>query len=88
MATEKAEIKKITPANNEKKTPKQLVLTGPDGTQYTLQFNRKTVLTMQRNGFVLDLDRLYMCARVQNAPCLDEMGRHRGGLGVPGQEAG
>lgn len=61
MATEKTEKK--TPATNEKKTPKQLVLTGPDGSQYTLQYNRKVVLNMQRNGFTLDLDRLYMCAR-------------------------
>lgn len=63
MATEKTE-KAMAPANDEKKkTPKQLVLTGPDGKQYTLQFNRKVVLNMQRNGFTLDLDRLYMCAR-------------------------
>lgn len=46
-----------------KRTPKQLVLRDGDGTAYTLQFNRKIVLQMQRNGFVLDLDRLYMCAR-------------------------
>jgi len=47
----------------EKKSPKQLVLRDAEGNSYTLQFNRKTVLQMQRNGFVLDLDRLYMCAR-------------------------
>ena len=48
---------------NEKRTPKQLVLRDADGNSWTLQFNRKIVLQMQRNGFVLDLDRLYMCAR-------------------------
>ena len=48
---------------NEKRTPKQLVLRDADGGSWTLQFNRKIVLQMQRNGFVLDLDRLYMCAR-------------------------
>lgn len=46
-----------------KKTPKMLVLRDSEGTPFTLQFNRKIVLQMQRNGFVLDLDRLYMCAR-------------------------
>lgn len=54
---------KDTNAANEKKVPKQIVLQDPEGNKYTLQFNRKTVLSMQRNGFVLDLDRLYMCAR-------------------------
>ena len=67
MATEKTEKNNVTPlppvSEEKKKTPKQLVLTGPDGRQYTLQFNRKVVLQMQRNGFTLDLDRLYMCAR-------------------------
>ena len=52
-----------TAANEENKVPKQIVLHDAEGHNYTLQFNRKTVLTMQRNGFVLDLDRLYMCAR-------------------------
>ena len=65
MASEKAETTaNVTPMpKDEKKTPRQLVLTGPDGATYTLQFNRKVVLNMQRNGFTLDLDRLYMCAR-------------------------
>jgi len=49
--------------DNEKKTPKKLVLRDVEGNEYTLQFNRKIVLQMQRSGFTLDLDRLYMCAR-------------------------
>lgn len=47
----------------ENKTPKSLVLTDANGNEYTLQFNRKVVLQMQRSGFTLDFDRLYMCAR-------------------------
>lgn len=58
------EEKKIKKADigDEKRTPKQLILRDENGQAYTLQFNRKVVLNMQRNGFVLDLDRLYMCA--------------------------
>ncbi len=52
-----------TPVKEENKVPRQLSLHDAECKSYTLQFNRKTVLTMQRNGFVLDLDRLYMCAR-------------------------
>lgn len=44
------------------RVPKSVVLTDADGNEYTLQFNRKTVKAMQRNGFVMDFDRLYMCA--------------------------
>ena len=44
------------------KVPKSVVLTDAEGNEYTLQFNRKVVKQMQRNGFVLDFDRLYMCA--------------------------
>ena len=31
--------------------------------QYTLEFNRNTVEKMQRDGFVMDTDRLYMSAK-------------------------
>lgn len=48
---------------DENKTPKSITITDTDGKEYTLQFNRKVVLSMQRNGFTLDFDRLYMCAR-------------------------
>ena len=47
----------------ENKIPKSVVIVDPsDGNEYTLQFNRKVIKAMQRNGFVLDFDRLYMCA--------------------------
>lgn len=42
---------------------KQLTLTAADGKKYTLEFTRATVERMQRNGFVLDTDRLYMSAK-------------------------
>lgn len=42
---------------------KQIILKDKDGKEYTLEFNRATVERMQRNGFVLDTDRLYMCAK-------------------------
>ena len=50
-------------AENKRKTPHQIILTGSDGTKYTLEFNRTAVERMQRNGFVLDTDRLYMSAK-------------------------
>lgn len=61
MASEKTANAKAP--ENKNKTPKMLILRDAEGNSYTLQFNRKIVLTMQRNGFTLDLDRLYMCAR-------------------------
>ena len=42
---------------------KQIILKDKQGKEYTLEFNRATVERMQRNGFVLDTDRLYMCAK-------------------------
>lgn len=48
--------------NEKNKTPKSIVLTDREGNEYTLQFNRKVVKQMQRNGFTLDFDRLYMSA--------------------------
>lgn len=42
---------------------KQIVLKDAAGNRYTLEFNRETVDRMQRNGFVLDTDRLYMSAK-------------------------
>ena len=57
------EINTATENQSEKnKVPKSVVLTDKEGKEYTLQFNRKVVKQMQRNGFVLDFDRLYMCA--------------------------
>lgn len=45
------------------KMSKRLILTDKEGNKYTLEFNRITVDRMQRNGFVLDTDRLYMSAK-------------------------
>lgn len=42
---------------------KQIILKDTAGNKYTLEFNRDTVDRMQRNGFVLDTDRLYMSAK-------------------------
>ena len=42
---------------------KQIVLKDAAGTKYTLEFNRESVERMQRNGFVLDTDRLYMSVK-------------------------
>jgi hypothetical protein len=42
---------------------KRLILTDKEGNKYTLEFNRITIDRMQRNGFVLDTDRLYMSAK-------------------------
>lgn len=42
---------------------KKLILTDKEGSKYTLEFNRITIDRMQRNGFVLDTDRLYMSAK-------------------------
>ena len=41
---------------------KRLILTDKQGNKYTLEFNRITIDRMQRNGFVLDTDRLQMSA--------------------------
>lgn len=41
---------------------KKLILTDKGGNKYTLEFNRITIDRMQRNGFVLDTDRLQMSA--------------------------
>lgn len=42
---------------------KKLILTDKEGCKYTLEFNRLTIDRMQRNGFVLDTERLYMSAK-------------------------
>ena len=42
---------------------KQIVLHDNNGNEYTLEFNRAGVERMQRQGFVLDTSRLYMCAK-------------------------
>lgn len=42
---------------------KQIVLNDNNGNEYTLEFNRAQVERMQRQGFVLDTTRLYMCAK-------------------------
>lgn len=42
---------------------KQIILKDAAGNKYTLEFNRDTVDRMQRQGFVLDTDRLYMSAK-------------------------
>lgn len=42
---------------------KHIELQDAIGNKYTLEFNRDTVDRMQRNGFVLDTDRLYMSAK-------------------------
>ena len=52
-----------TKENEVQKTPKSIKLTDKDGNEYVLEFNRKTVLNMQNNGFVLDLDKLYKTTR-------------------------
>ena len=49
--------------NESQKTPKSIKIYDADGNAYTLEFNRKVVLSMQNNGFVLDLDRLYKTTR-------------------------
>lgn len=41
---------------------KKLILTDNEGNKYTLEFNRNVIDRMQRQGFVLDTDRLQMCA--------------------------
>jgi len=58
---EQANIKKPA-VPEEERTPKYLVLKGPDGKSYRLEFNRKIVKQMQINGFELDTNRLYLCA--------------------------
>lgn len=42
---------------------KRLILTDKEGNKYTLEFNRITIDRMQRNGFVIDTERLYMSAK-------------------------
>ena len=42
---------------------KRIVLKDTNGNPYTLEFNRETVERMQRSGFVLDTDRLFMSAK-------------------------
>lgn len=42
---------------------KKLILTDKNGDKFTLEFNRNVIDRMQRNGFVLDTDRLYMSAK-------------------------
>ena len=34
-----------------------IILRDKNGTEYTLEFNRKTVTSMENNGFVLDLEK-------------------------------
>ena len=62
MAKETTNPATETKVDNKNKVPKSIVLMDAEGNEYTLQFNRKVVLNMQRNGFTLDFDRLYMCA--------------------------
>lgn len=42
---------------------RKILLHDTEGNEYTLEFNRATVERMQRQGFVMDTDRLYMCAK-------------------------
>ena len=42
---------------------KQIILHDEKGNEYILEFSRNTVERMQRSGFVLDTDRLYMCGK-------------------------
>ena len=42
---------------------KRIILKDASGNPYTLEFNRETVERMQRGGFVLDTDRLFMSAK-------------------------
>lgn len=42
---------------------KQIILKDAVGNKYTLEFNRETVERMQRQGFVLDTDKLYTSAK-------------------------
>ena len=42
---------------------KRIILKDINGSPYTLEFNRETVERMQRSGFVLDTDRLFMSAK-------------------------
>ena len=42
---------------------KRIILKDTNGNPYTLEFNRETVERMQRSGFVLDTDRLFMSAK-------------------------
>lgn len=42
---------------------KQIILKDNNGEKYTLEFNRETVERMQRQGFVLDTDKLYISAK-------------------------
>ena len=43
--------------------PKSITIYDEEGNAYVLEFNRKTVLNMQNNGFVLNLDQLYKTTR-------------------------
>ena len=38
-----------------------IILKDDKGNEYQLEFTRKTVMAMENNGFVLDLDKPYMC---------------------------
>ena len=42
---------------------KQIILKDAVGNKYTLEFNRETVERMQRQGFVLDTDKLYTSSK-------------------------
>ena len=50
-------------ADEKQRTPKYLILKDEEGNEYKLEFNRKTVLSMQNNGFVLNLETLYKTTR-------------------------
>lgn len=52
-----------TVQSEKEKTPKYLILKDESGKAYKLEFNRKIVLQMQNNGFELDTNKLYKCAR-------------------------
>lgn len=46
-----------TESEEKKHMGKHIILNDKDGNEYTLEFSRKTVETMERNGFSIDTDR-------------------------------
>ena len=42
---------------------RKIILRDTNGKEYTLEFNRATVERMQRQGFVLDTERLLLCVK-------------------------
>ena len=55
MKSKKQDIKE-----RKNRMAKQIVLKDALGNKYTLEFNREITSRMQRNGFVMDTDRLQM----------------------------